>query len=88
MIYKSLKVATIVIAGLSLTACGGSSCSTEEDVKAKGKELTNKIQQLTAAGDVSKIMSLAGKMRKFKSLAGNNDYQAACEAMDELLDEL
>lgn len=82
------KICIIVAAGLSLTACGGSSCSTKEDLEAKGLELAEKMQELAASGDMSKIMSMAGKMQKFKSLTGDEDIAEACELIDELMDEL
>ncbi len=85
---KNLLKLIVILATFSLAACGGSSCSTKEDVKAKGEELTKKMQSLMTSGDMSKIMALSGKMKEIQKLGSSSDPQEACEAMDELMEDM
>jgi hypothetical protein len=81
------KTVLILIASVQLIGCG-EEC-TEETLNAKGEELTEKMQEVAASGDMKKIMGLAQKMGKFKNLVNDPDnLQAACDAVDELLAEL
>lgn len=76
-----------VFAVVSLSGCG-SEC-TEDDLKDKLQELSVKVQGLAASGDVTKLMEFSQKANQIsKSMQGDNDIQAACEAADDLLDEL
>jgi len=88
MLKNTIKSSLLIAAIITLSACGGSSCSTAEDVKAKGEELAEKFQELATSGDMSKVMALAGKMKNLQNIGNNSDPQAACDAMDELMDEL
>lgn len=88
MFKQSLKLATVFISAVSLTACGGSSCSSEADVMAKGEEFKQKMEEMAASGDMSKMMGMVGKMSKFEEMAKSNDYQAACDLMDELMADM
>ena len=85
---KLLK-ATLLIATVSaLSACGGSSCSTPEDVKAKAEEMQQKFQEIVKAGDMGKIMTIGSKVQNLKALGDSKDPQAACDAIDEIMKEL
>ncbi|HOP21459.1 MAG TPA: hypothetical protein PK055_00315 [Gammaproteobacteria bacterium] len=88
MFKKSLKLATLMVSAISLSACGGSSCSSEADVMAKGEEFQKKMEEMTASGDMGKMMALVGKMSKFEEMAKSNDFQAACDLMDELMADM
>ncbi len=85
---KNLVKLIVMLATFALASCGGSSCSTKEDVKAKGEELTKKMQSLIASGDMSKIMALSGKMKEIQKLGSSSDPQDACDAMDELMEDM
>ena len=88
MIEKIAKISVLILLITGLSACGGSSCSTAEDVAAKAEELTKKMQSLVASGDVSKIMALSGKMQEIQNMGNGSDPQAACEAMDNLMADM
>ena len=84
---RILQLLMIVTMGSLISGCA-SEC-TEEDLKQKGLELTQKLQEAATSGDMSKIMSMTQKMQKLKAMSNDkDDLQAACNAMDELLDEL
>lgn len=85
---KNILLTVVLLATFGLTSCGGSSCSTKEDVKAKAEELTDKMQSLIASGDMGKIMALTGKMNKIQKLSESSDPQDACDAMDELMEDM
>ncbi len=85
---KNLLKLIAILATFALASCGGSSCSTKEDVKAKGEELAEKMQSLMTSGDMSKIMALSGKMKEIQKLGSSSDPQEACDAMDELMEGL
>lgn len=89
--YKKLtKFGLAATVAITMSACSSndSGCSTEEDVKAKAKEMITKIQKLAESGDLSKIQALTGKMQKLQQAGENQDPKAACEAMDELIKEM
>lgn len=89
MLKIIIKTGLVVTLATTLSACGSSSsCSTQEDVKAKAEEMVVKFQDLAKSGDMTKVMALTGKMQKLQSLGGSKDPQAACDAMDDLMDEL
>ncbi|TDR22800.1 hypothetical protein [Marinicella litoralis] len=82
---KLMLLAMIAVLGLS--GCG-SEC-TEEDLKAKLLELSEKVQGLAASGDMTKLIEFSQKANQIsQSMQGGDDIQAACEAADDLLDEL
>lgn len=77
----------VLVCCLGLGACG-EPC-TEASLQEKSVEITEKIQKLATEGDVSKLMSLTQKAQKIsQSMSGSDDLEKACEAADELLDEL
>jgi hypothetical protein len=87
MIKKLLKTSLAITICFNLAGC--SSECTEDTLTQKSLELTEKLQEAATSGDMSKIMTMTQKMQKFKNLANDKDnLQAACDAMDELLDEL
>ena len=73
-----------------------STCNTLEDVESKGEELTVAIQGILADGDINSFNAFAkhqGQMQRVLSDVNNNpnggfDYQATCDAIDDLLDDL
>lgn len=85
---KKIKVGLLsMVAVFGLSGCG-SDC-TEEELKEKLQELTVEIQGLAADGDMSKLMEFSQKAQKISQTTQDEDnIQAACEAVDELLDEL
>jgi len=83
-----IKTSLLILTVSALSACGGSSCSTEADVKAKAEELTKKFQEVVQSGDMGKIMALGSKVQNIKSLSNSKDPQAACDAIDEIMDAL
>ena len=88
MIKNIFKISVLLLLMSGLSACGGSSCSTKEDVAEKAQELTEKMQSLVASGDVNKIIALSGKMKDIQKMGNSSDPQAACDAMDELMDDM
>lgn len=72
---------------MGLSACS-SSCSTQDDVQEKAEEMVQKFQSLAQSGDMGKLMSLTSKMQSLQNLGDSKDPQAACDAMDDLMDEL
>ena len=83
------KATLLVVTVSALSACGSSSsCSTPEDVKAKADELQQKFQEVVKSGDMGKIMALGSKVQNIKALGNSKDPQAACDAMDEIMQEL
>ena len=83
--FKNLKLTLAAMtAVLTLSGCG-SECN--EEVL---KEITVKVQDLAATGDLSKLMEFSQKAGKIsQSMQGGGDnLQAACDAADDLLDEL
>jgi len=88
MIIKMVKVSALLLLMSGLSACGGSSCSTKEDVAEKAEEFSEKMQSLAASGDVKKIMALTGKISSIQKMSKNSDPQAACDAMDELMEDM
>ena len=82
---RSLMLPTVAV--LSLSACG-SEC-TEEELGEKLQEISTKVQNLAASGDMAKLMEFSQKASKISNLSqGDSDLQAACQAADDLLDEL
>ncbi len=82
-----IKIGAVIVLAIIMSGCG-SSCSTQDDVKAKAEEMIVKFQDLAKSGDVSKIMALTGKMQSLQSAASSQNPQAACDAMDDLMNEL
>jgi len=84
------KIKLLLISGVAVIALSGcGSACTEDDLKDKLQELSVKVQGLAASGDVSKLMEFSKKASEIsKSMQDGNDIQAACEAADDLLDEL
>lgn len=82
---KFILVSSVAILGLS--GCG-SEC-TEEDLKDKLQEISAKVQEMAASGDMAKLMEFSQKASKISQpKQGDNNIQAACDAADDLLDEL
>ncbi len=82
---KVFLVAVFAVCGLS--ACG-SDC-TEDDLKDKLQELSVKVQDLAASGDMAKLMEFSQKANQIsQSMTSGDDIQAACDAADDLLSEL
>lgn len=78
---------TSALLAFGLSGCG-SDCS-EESLKEKSEEISKKVEALAAAGDMQKMMEFAGKAMQISSaMQDSDDLQAACDAADELLDEL
>lgn len=88
MKHTTLKIALISgLFTLGLSGCG-SDCS-EEGLKQKADEISKKIEALAVKGDMQKMMEFAGKAMQISSAMQNADnLQEACDAADELLDEL
>jgi outer membrane murein-binding lipoprotein Lpp len=87
--FKNLKLTLAAMtAVLTLSGCG-SECN-EEVLKEKMQEITVKVQDLAATGDLSKLMEFSQKAGRIsQSMQGGGDnLQAACDAADDLLDEL
>ena len=88
MLRKVQTTLVSVVTILALSGCG-SEC-TEESLKEKLQDISVKVQDLAASGDVSKLMELSMKASKISQTmqGGGENLQAACDAADELLDEL
>ncbi len=82
---KHMLLSTVLVLGLS--GCG-SEC-TEDDLKNKLQQVAVKVQALATSGDVTKLMEFSQKASRIsQSTQGDSDLQAACQAADDLLDEL
>lgn len=82
-----MKLMVVALSAVMLAACG-SSCN-EDVLKKKMTEITEKMQKATLSGDMSKIMSLSKKFQSISAKAAQSgDMQAACDAADEILEEL
>lgn len=76
-----------VVAVLGMSGCG-SEC-TEQELQEKMQEMTVKIKDLAASGDMSKMLEFSTKAQKISaSMQGEDNIQAACEAVDDLMAEL
>lgn len=82
------KILGLALACSLLGACS-EPCS-EEVLKEKMEEITVKMQELAASGDMGKLMEFTQKAQRIgQSMQGNGDHmEAACEAADAILDEL
>lgn len=82
-----MKILLILVAVVVLTGCG-SQC-TEDDLKEKIQEVTVKVQALATSGDMGKLMEFSKRANEIsKTMQGGDDIQAACDAADELLNQL
>ncbi len=84
---NTIKLALLTGLISSLYACGGSSCSTKEDVQAKLKEASAKLEDVVKSGDIAKITALGTSAMKLGTIAAINDPQKACDAIDELMED-
>ncbi len=81
------KILGLVVACSFLGACS-EPCS-EEVLKEKMEEITVKIQELAASGDMGKLMEFSQKAQKIgQKMQGGEHMEEACEAVDALLAEL
>ncbi|MCB1582723.1 MAG: hypothetical protein R3E90_16025 [Marinicella sp.] len=86
-----MKLRNMLLAGVAvvgLVGCG-SDC-TEQELQDKLMEITTKVQELAASGDMGKLMEFSKKANEIgQAMKGSKDeLQAACQAADELLSEL
>ena len=86
MKFKGMVCATVAMVALS----GCSSTCTEDEMQAKLLEITEKVQDIAATGDMGRLMELSKKANDIgmRMKGSEDDLQAACEAADELLSEL
>ena len=81
---KNLIIIGLIAAAGYYFYNNGSTCNTEDDVMEKYFELIRDMKSSSIGNDPRKIQNL---MLKFESLKNNNDYQATCDVIDEIMDE-
>jgi len=86
---KKFLLASLMTGTLLLLSGCGAPCS-EEVLKDKMEEVSEKMQDILASGDMGKLMSIATFSQKLNKLqdADRDNLEPVCEAVDELLAEL
>lgn len=94
---KNLVILLAAVAILYFFLSGRSStCESLEDVEAKGEELQQAMVKIFESGDMDAIKAFAnhqGAMQRTMNdieanPTGGFDYQATCDAIDDLLNDL
>ncbi|KAA3638499.1 MAG: hypothetical protein DWP95_12550 [Proteobacteria bacterium] len=85
---KSLLAVALLATTLFLSGCDAP--CTEQVIKDKLEEVSEKIQKIAASGDMSKLMAIGTFSQKLNNLqdADRDNLEPVCEAVDELLAEL
>lgn len=85
---KVLMIGLLAGSLVSLSGCDAP-CS-EEVLKDKLQEVSEKMQNIVESGDMGKLMSIAAYSQKLNKLrdVDEENLEPACEAVDELLAEL
>lgn len=86
---KKIILTSLMLGTLFLLSGCGQSCS-EEVLKDKLEEVSEKMQEIMQSGDMGKLMSIAAYTQKLNNLQNvdQDNLEPACEAVDELLAEL
>jgi len=79
-----------LLAGSLVSLSGCDAPCTEEVLKDKLEEVSEKMQEIAQSGDMGKLMSIAAFSQKLNKLkdADRDNLEPACEAVDELLAEI
>ena len=87
MKYKQKHAhAFLLVSPFILLGGCGSGCN-EESLNQKLQQISEKVTEMSTAGEDEKMMQYTQKMQAIR-LQKNNDIKAACKAADEALKEL
>jgi len=85
---KNLIIIGIIAIAAYYYIQSNTTCTTQQDVMDKAAEMERIVRSKGRNLSVSKAEAIINKVKDFKVLSAANEFQATCDIMQEIMDEL